>query len=231
MNQVRLLVLGRGKTGSLVAEIARGRGHTVTVLGGTENPGGAALTRSLLAESSAVIDFTSPNAVVGNLNALLRSGARVVVGTTGWYGQLSELSALAFEHGASLLYGTNFSVGVQAFFRAARTLAESLPGYNFSIRETHHATKKDAPSGTALTLQAVVSRGIDGDEIPIVSLREGDVAGMHVLEARSENDVVTLEHAAYSRRGFAEGAVRAAEWLAGQPAGVWDFSEVAGKLD
>jgi 4-hydroxy-tetrahydrodipicolinate reductase len=227
---MRLLVLGRGKTGSLVAEVARERGHSVTVLGGAENAGGAALTASFVGGFDAVIDFTSPGAVVGNLTALLGAGARVVVGTTGWYEQLGSLSALASQQGAGLLYGTNFSVGVQAFFRAARMLAESLPGYGFSIRETHHVAKKDAPSGTALSLQKIVSQGLGGAEAPIESVREGDVAGVHVLEARSGNDLITLRHDAFSRRGFAEGAVRAAEWLVGQGVGVWDFSEVFGQL-
>ncbi len=226
---MRVLVLGRGKTGSLVAKIARERGHSVVVLGQAENAGGAALTASLLAGVDTVIDFTTPEAVVRNLERLLCAGARVVVGTTGWYEHLPGLGALAEQHGASLLHGTNFSVGVQAFFRAARVLAASLPGYRLSIRETHHVAKKDAPSGTALTLQRVV--GLAGGEVPIESIREGDVAGVHVLEAQSGNDVITLEHEAFSRRGFAEGAVRAAEWLSLQEEpGVWDFSAVAEEL-
>ncbi len=229
---MQLLVLGRGKTGGMVAEIARERGHSVTVLGGSENAGASALAAEFVGGFDAVIDFTTPAAVPGNLRALLGAGARVVVGTTGWYTELPGLSTLALEHSASLLYGTNFSVGVQAFFRAARTLAGALPGYSFSIREVHHVAKKDAPSGTALTLQAVVREALGGSaEVPIESVREGDVPGLHVLEARSANDLVTLRHDAFSRRGFAEGAVRAAEWLAGQSAGVWDFAQVSGELD
>jgi 4-hydroxy-tetrahydrodipicolinate reductase len=227
---MRLLVLGRGKTGGMVAELARERGHSVTVLGGAENPGGAALTGAFVGAFDAVIDFTTPAAVPGNLRALLGVGAKVVVGTTGWYAELPGLSALAVEQGASLLYGTNFSVGVQAFFRAARTLAEALPGYSFRIREVHHVAKKDAPSGTGLTLQKIVREALGGAEVPIESVREGDVPGLHVLEARSGNDLVTLQHDAFSRRGFAEGAVRAAEWIVGRAAGVWDFAEVSGGL-
>jgi 4-hydroxy-tetrahydrodipicolinate reductase len=228
---MRLLVLGRGKTGSLVAEVARERGHSVRVLGRDENENAAVLTASLLAEFEAVIDFTTPEAVVKNLAACLAVGARVVAGTTGWHQQLPALTALALSHGACLLYGTNFSIGVQGFFRAAKMLAATLPGYSFRIRETHHAAKKDAPSGTALTLQRLLLQALPGNAVvPIVSLREGDVAGLHVLEAESANDLVTLRHDAYSRRGFAEGAVRAAEWVAGQRPGVWEFSEVADRL-
>ena len=228
---MHLLILGRGKTGRLVAEIAHERGHAVTVLG-SENTHASALTETLLASFDAVIDFTTPDAVVENLTACLTCGARAVVGTTGWYQHLPLLSALAVQHRASLLYGTNFSVGVQAFFRAACVLAESLPAYAFSIREVHHVAKKDAPSGTALTLQKGVEQALDRDaKVPIESTREGDVAGLHVLEARSGNDLITLQHEAFSRRGFAEGAVRAAEWLASQEQpGVWEFSEVIGKL-
>ncbi len=229
---MRLLVLGRGKTGSLVAEIGRERGHVVSVLGSVDNRGAGALTPEFLSGFDAVVDFTTPEAVLANLDACLSTGARVVVGTTGWHAQLPRLSQLAANQGASLLYGTNFSVGVQALFRAARVLARSLPGYAFRIHETHHVAKKDAPSGTALTLQSIVQQALSHPaEVPITSTREGDVPGMHVLEAHSDSDLITLRHDAGSRRGFAEGAVRAAEWLVKQGSGVWDFPDVADKLD
>lgn len=223
-----LLILGKGKTGSAVAEAARERGHSVQVLSAAENQNGEGLTASLLATIDVAIDFTTPAAVVGNLRVLLAGGKRVVVGTTGWYDALPEMTALAEEHGASLLHGTNFSLGVQAFFRAARELARSLPGYELSIEETHHVTKRDAPSGTALTLQAVVERAAGEKSVPIASHREGDAAGLHVLTLRSPDEVLVLRHEAYSRAGFAAGAVRAAEWLTGQrAAGVWNFAAVA----
>jgi 4-hydroxy-tetrahydrodipicolinate reductase len=228
---MELLVLGRGKTGSMVAQIASERGHNVTVLGNAENPQGSALTSAFLVNFSAIIDFTTPEAAIANLKSALTAGARVVVGTTGWYAQLPALKALSEKYGASLLYGTNFSVGVQGFFRAARTLASALPEYSFSIREAHHVTKKDTPSGTALTLQRVVADSLPaGAEVLIESTREGDVAGLHVLQARSAHDLITLSHDAYSRQGFAEGAVRAAEWLEIQEPGVWDFSEISERL-
>ncbi len=228
---MRLLVLGKGKTGALVAEMGRERGHAVTSLGGAENTGACMLTPGYLAKHDAVIDFTTPEAVLLNLRACLATGARVVVGTTGWYADLPTLAALAGEHHAALLYGSNFSIGVQAFFRAARALATALPEYHFTITETHHIAKKDAPSGTALTLQQVVAGTLPPTaRVPIKSLREGDVAGLHILEAHSENDVITLRHDALSRRGFAEGAVRAAEWLQDQPAGTYNFADIAGHL-
>jgi 4-hydroxy-tetrahydrodipicolinate reductase len=111
----------------------------------------------------------------------------------------------------------------------ARELALAAPGYKFSITETHHVTKKDAPSGTALSLKQVMEQAHPGLQVEIVSKREGDAAGIHVVEARSENDVIELRHESFSRRGFAEGAVRAAEWLAGKT-GCWDFRDVVEKL-
>ncbi len=227
---MNLLVLGRGKTGSTVAHVARERGHTVTVLGASENRNAQALTPALLAPIDVALDFTNPEAVLPNLRALLTAGKKVVVGTTGWHAALSEMTALAQEHGAFLLHGTNFSLGVQAFFRAARELAASLTGFELQIEETHHVTKKDAPSGTALTLQRVVEEAAHM-QAPVTSHREGDAPGLHVLTLHSPDETLTLQHEARSRTPFAEGAVRAAEWLTLQEVPkVRDFSTVAGLL-
>ncbi|MGC2161812.1 MAG: 4-hydroxy-tetrahydrodipicolinate reductase [Silvibacterium sp.] len=223
------LVLGRGKTGSIVADIAHQRGHGVRVLGEEENHNASALTGPFLAGFDAVIDFTTPEAVVPNLRACLANGARVVVGTTGWYAHLNDMRALAERKGAGFLYGTNFSIGVQAMFRVARELALAAPNYTFSITETHHIDKKDAPSGTALSIKHVLEAANPSLKIEITSKREGDASGIHVIEARSQNDVIELKHEAFSRRGFAEGAVRAAEWIADKT-GVWEFNEIASEL-
>jgi 4-hydroxy-tetrahydrodipicolinate reductase len=223
------LVLGRGKTGSLVAEVAHQHGHGVRVVGEEENRNASALTPVFLASFDAVIDFTTPEAVIPNLRACLASGARVVVGTTGWYQHLDDMRSLAKRKGAALVYGTNFSVGAQALLRMVRELALSLPHYEFSITETHHATKEDAPSGTALTIKQTLEAANPALVVEIVSKREGDAAGIHLIEARSAYDRIVLEHEAHSRRGFAEGAIRAAEWIAGKT-GVWEFSEIASQL-
>jgi len=223
------LVLGRGRTGSVVAQLAHERGHGVRVVGEEENRNAAALTAPVLAGFDAVIDFTTPEAAVQNMRACLATGARVVVGTTGWYAHLDDMRALALRRGGALLYSANFSIGVQALFRVARELASSAPGYRFSITETHHATKKDAPSGTALSLKRIIEAASPGTNVEVHSKREGEVAGIHEIEARSDNDVLTLRHESHSRRGFAEGAVRAAEWIAGKT-GCWDFEEVVGQL-
>jgi len=179
-----------------------------------------------------VIDFTTPEAVVQNMRACLATGAKMVVGTTGWYDKLSDMRGLAERKQAGLLYGTNFSIGVQVMLKLAEQMGASLAaaGYKFSVVETHHVSKLDKPSGTGISIAEMVERGA-GKKIgvPIESIREGDAKGTHVLEAVSEADRLVLTHEAFSRRGFAEGAVRAAEWLATRT-GCYDFRDVWAKL-
>jgi 4-hydroxy-tetrahydrodipicolinate reductase len=222
------LVLGKGKTGSLVAEVARERGHGVRALDINENQQASALTAPSLAGVDVVIDFTTPSAAVENIRAVLALGSRIVVGTTGWYAQLPELKAIAQRRGGGLLYGTNFSIGVQKLFRLTAELAR-IEGYKFSISETHHTSKLDAPSGTAITLKEIISSVQPGIDVPIESHRVGDANGEHIVTARSDHDVIELRHDAHSRRGFAIGAVRAAEWLYGK-SGAWEFREIFDQL-
>jgi 4-hydroxy-tetrahydrodipicolinate reductase len=223
-----LLVLGKGKTGSLVAEVARERGHSVRVFDLKENAHARALTAPNLAGVDVVIDFTAPEAALENMRAVLALGCRIVVGTTGWYSQLAEMRALAAKRGGGLLYGTNFSLGVQKLFQLTAEVAK-LEGYRFSIRETHHTSKVDAPSGTALTLQQIIHSVRPEIEVPITSQRVGDAKGEHVVMAQSEYDTLELRHDASSRRGFALGAVRGAEWLHSKT-GAWEFREIFDKL-
>ncbi len=224
------LVLGKGKTGSLVAEVARERGHSVRAMDVNENSGGGALTPPTLAGVDVVIDFTNAKAAVENMRAVLANGCRMVVGTTGWYQHLDTLKAIAERRGGSLLYGTNFSIGVQKLFSLTAELAR-LDGYKFSVTETHHTTKLDAPSGTAITLKEIIEAAKPGTEIQITSHRVGDAKGEHVVTATSDVDVLELRHDAHTRRGFAQGAVSAAEWLAHQPQpGVWNFRDIFDRL-
>ncbi len=222
------LVLGKGKTGSLVADVSRERGHGVRALDIMENSNASALTAPSLAGIDAVIDFTAPEAAVENMRAVLALGGRIVVGTTGWYAHLAEMKALAHRRGGALLYGTNFSIGVQKLFRLTAELAQ-LDGYSFAISETHHTSKLDAPSGTALTLQEIIQKVRPTAEVPVTSHRVGDAKGEHVVTATSEYDVLELRHDAHSRRGFALGAVRAAEWIAHKQ-GAWEFREIFEQL-
>src|SRR5271165_3991647 len=168
-----ILVLGKGKTGALVAQVARERGHGVRVYDLAENNHASALTAPNLAGVDVVIDFTTAEAALENMRAILALGRRIVVGTTGWYAQLNDMKALAVKRGGALLYGTNFSIGVQKLFRLTAELAR-LDGYTFSIAETHHKTKIDAPSGTALTLQQIIESAQSGTNVEVTSHRVGD---------------------------------------------------------
>jgi 4-hydroxy-tetrahydrodipicolinate reductase len=229
---MRILVLGAGKTGKIVAEVAAERGHSVNVLDAKENKDAAALTAPFVAGFDVIIDFTTPEAVVANMRACLANGAKMVIGTTGWHDKLSDMRALTERRNAALLYGSNFSIGVQIMFDLAKKMAASLKdsGYAFTISEAHHKDKLDAPSGTALTLRdAVLSTLGSETEIVIHAARDGDAAGTHSLIATSGCDSLILTHEATSRRPFAEGAVRAAEWLSTRT-GVYDFCEVFKQL-
>ena len=222
---MNLLLLGKGKTGSLVAEVARERGHQVRALASGHNPGGAALTRENLQGIDVVVDFTTPKAVMQNIAACAGAGTNMVVGTTGWYGELPRIRELVEKGGIGFLYASNFSVGVNVFFDIAQTAAVALQhGYSGAIEERHHVQKKDKPSGTAAVLQKILQEK-SGVELEITSVREGDIVGTHIITLHSAGDTITLTHEAHSRRSFAEGAVRAAEWLAGKK-GFFDFQDV-----
>ncbi|MGA9352346.1 MAG: 4-hydroxy-tetrahydrodipicolinate reductase [Terriglobales bacterium] len=222
---MKLLILGRGKTGSLVAEVAHERRHQVQVLCGADNPNASALTPEVLAPFNAVIDFTTPSAAVGNIEACLRARKSMVVGTTGWYEQLPRLRELALTANSGLLYGSNFSIGVNLFFEIVQAAAAAVNfDYSGQIFERHHAQKKDAPSGTAMMMQKII-HDLSKQELEIVSFREGDAVGMHELVFNSAADRIYLCHDSKSRRGFAEGAVRGAEWLVGKT-GVYEFRKI-----
>lgn len=224
---MRILVLGMGKTGKLVAQIAAERGHSVNVLDAKENVNASALTPPFVAGFDVVVDFTTPEAAIHNMRACLATGAKMVIGTTGWYDKLPDMRSLAERKQAGLLYGTNFSISVQVMFQIAATMGKALKnaGYQFSIEETHHVSKMDSPSGTAISLAKVVETASGLSNVPIEAKRQGDVMGIHTLEARCTSDRLVLTHEAFSRRGFAEGAVRAAEWLSSRT-GCYDFQNV-----
>ena len=224
-----VLLLGRGKTGSLVEQVARHRGHDVRIVGAAENVCGAALVPEKLAGIDVVIDFTTPSCVVANIEACVAAGKSIVVGTTGWHQELDRIRQLVESHGTGFVYGANFSIGVNLFFDVARAAAAALRHeYSGQIFERHQAQKKDAPSGTALVIQRLISEASgadDGKALEITSFREGDVVGMHEIVLDSAADRIYLCHDAKSRQGFADGAVRAAEWIAGKK-GFYDFKEV-----
>ena len=224
---MNLLLLGRGKTGSLVAEVAAERKHHARVVSASENASGAALTPETLAGINCVIDFTAPHCVLSHIEACVQAGKDMVVGTTGWYKDLDRVKTLVEQHKTGFVYSPNFSVGVNLFFDVARTAAAALRHeYTGQIFERHHVHKKDAPSGTAMALQRLIrdSSG-QNEDLEITSFREGEVVGFHEVIFESGADRIYLSHDAKSRRGFAEGAVRAAEWLVGKK-GFYDFKDV-----
>jgi 4-hydroxy-tetrahydrodipicolinate reductase len=222
---MNLLLLGRGKTGALVADVARQRKHQVQVWGAGDNPHGSALTAERLKDIDVVIDFTTPHAVLENIETCARAGKPMVVGTTGWYAEIDRVRTMIEKAGTGLVFAANFSVGVNLFFDVVRAGAAALKQrYLGQIFERHHVHKKDAPSGTAVAIQRVMNDAC-GRELEIISFREGEVVGMHEVMLDSPNDTIYLCHDAKSRRGFAEGAVRAAEWIKGKT-GFFDFKDV-----
>lgn len=226
---MRFVLLGAGKTGALVAEIATMRGHTVEIIEVQENRKGSALTTQRLAGVDAVIDFTTPEAVMANIDAALRAGVNMVVGTTGWYAELPHVRNQVERAHTGFVWASNFSIGVNLFFAIVREGAKALKyGYEGHITETHHIHKLDAPSGTAATLAKLMEQ-FGGKKVPIDSVREGEVVGIHSVELMSTGDKITLTHDSHSRRGFAEGAVRAAEWVKGKR-GFYEFQEVFSEL-
>jgi 4-hydroxy-tetrahydrodipicolinate reductase len=222
---MNFLLLGRGKMGALVEEIVRARNHSIRSLDIDENLHGSGLTKEKLGDVDVVIDFTTPDAVMENITGCIRGGKNIVVGTTGWYGEIPKVREMVEKAGTGLIYAANFSVGVNLFFEIAKTAAAAMHlDYTGKIAERHHIHKKDAPSGTAVMLNKVVQQAV-GSELEIESFREGEVVGMHELVLDSLNDTITLRHDAKSRRGFAEGAVKAAEWLKGRK-GFYDFKDI-----
>lgn len=232
----QLALIGYGKMGKLLAELAPVHGFAVSVrLDGKSNSDGAGITAEAFgAEGEAVevaIDFSVPGAVAANVERLAGLGIPVVVGTTGWLDDLARLSALVEaqeERGAGLLHGANFSVGVQVFYRLAAAAAQLLAAeasYEAWLYEIHHSKKKDAPSGTLREIQRVLEASGYDRPIDVASNRAGAIPGTHQIGFDSEADTILLEHRARSRAGFAHGALRAARWMLGRR-GVYEFSAV-----
>jgi 4-hydroxy-tetrahydrodipicolinate reductase len=222
---MNLLLLGRGKTGSQVAEVAAERKHHIQIA--TSKDDAAALSAERLRGIQTVIDFTGPHCVLGHIEACVKAGKNMVVGTTGWYSELDRVRRLVEQHQTGFIYAANFSVGVNIFFDMARSAAAALRhGYMGQIFERHHVHKQDAPSGTALAIQQIMHQ-VSGTQEPleITSFREGEVVGLHEVVLESKADRIYLCHDAKSRRGFAEGAVLAAEWLSGKT-GFYDFKDI-----
>ena len=226
---MKVLLLGQGKTGSLVADVARQRGHEVRSLRSKDNQDGRGLTLEVLQQSDVVIDFTTPHAAIPNIIRCAEARVPMIVGTTGWYQHMDKVRELVTERKAALLYGSNFSIGMNFFFKAVQAMAPILKGnYLGNIVERHHVHKKDQPSGTAVKLKNILEAGT-GAHVEVASVREGETVGMHLVMFDSADDVILFTHDAKNRMGFAEGAVRAAEWIQGKT-GFYEFPEIVEQL-
>jgi 4-hydroxy-tetrahydrodipicolinate reductase len=228
VSDLRIAVVGDGKMGRAVAQLAPERGiDVVAIVGAHDNRDGAGLTRDRLGNADVVIEFTEPAAAAANVIASVRAGYPVVCGTTGWSDRLDDVARVVAETNGALVHAPNFSVGVNLFLAAAAAagrVMRSAPEFDGHIVETHHAAKKDAPSGTAIALERVVRAGLARD-VPITSVRTGHVPGTHELTFVGPFEQIRLAHTARDRRVFADGALRAARWVRGRR-GVFTMRDV-----
>ena len=225
---MKAIIIGYGKMGREIEKILAERGHEVVLVVDADNS--AELNAANLARADVAIEFTTPATACANIRTCLEHGTAVVSGTTGWTERLPEMQALCRQRGGAFFYASNYCLGVNLLFRLNRQLAamiDRVGGYEVRIGETHHTQKKDAPSGTAITLAGDIIEGLDRKEgwvrgqenmpydpkmLRIDSLRRGEVPGIHTVRYDSEADCITISHEAHSRKGFAIGAVLAAEY-------------------
>ena len=230
---MKVAIIGYGKMGRTIERILLERGHDVALIVDVDNA--ADLCAETCAGLDVAIEFSAPDAAFGNVRKCLEMGLPVVCGTTAWGDRMAEAKELCEKNNGAFFYSSNYSVGVNVMFALSRKLAKimnTIGGYSVSMEETHHIHKKDAPSGTAITLaEGIIAETdamsgwtlVEGEgseptegKLPIVSFREGEVPGIHTVRYESEADVITLIHDAKSRAGFALGAVLAAEYIVGK---------------
>jgi 4-hydroxy-tetrahydrodipicolinate reductase len=225
---VNIALIGYGKMGLEIEKIAISRGHQIVQKFNSTH----VVTPALLDGVDAAIEFTRPETVIQNLDICFAAGCPVITGTTGWYIHFNEVAKRCEDSDSSLFYASNFSLGVNIAFYLNELLAKIMshhPDYKAEITEIHHTRKLDAPSGTAITLAegllknnpkysawALAENNLAPDILPIIARREGDVPGTHVVQYSSDIDNIEIKHEAHNRRGFALGAVLAAEWLVGK---------------
>ena len=232
---MKIALLGYGKMGKIIEKIAISRKHEIVLTIGVDNL--QDLTTENLQKADVVIEFSTPAAVISNIEHCFTAGVPVVVGTTGWYDKLPAIKQQCEQGGNTLLYGSNFSVGVNVFFHVNRLLAKMMnnyPYYDVQVEEIHHMQKLDAPSGTAITIAEGIIENLDskskwinvlttddkdddgqaaGNQLLIESMRIDSVPGTHTVIYDSEVDTIEFKHTAHNRNGFALGAVLAAEWV------------------
>lgn len=231
---MKILLLGYGKMGKAIEKIALERGHEIVGRIDSKN-----LDAIVTSKADVAIEFSQPEAAFDNIKACIENNIPIACGTTGWLDKKSEVQKLAEKHNGTFFYASNYSVGVNIFFKLNQQLAammKSFNQYNVSIDETHHTEKKDAPSGTAITLaEGIIGEGIkekwtgtpsgETENLVINSFRINEVPGTHIVNYSSVIDDLEIRHIAHSREGFARGAVMVAEWLPGKKGvlGMEDF--------
>ena len=226
---LNLALLGYGKMGKTLAQLAPQRGFNVALVMDIDvNEQGRGITRERFQGIDVCVDFTTQQAALDNIRGVAAVGVNLVVGTTGWHDRVDEVRKVIERAGIGMVYAANFSIGVNLFYDLTRRAAElfaAFPIYDAYISESHHKMKKDAPSGTALEIKRRIEPAFRGREVPVTSVRAGYIPGTHELAFDSEADTVVLRHTARSRLGFAEGALYAARWIAGKK-GFFSFAEV-----
>ncbi len=224
---MKILLIGHGKMGQAIEEFAIQRGHSLVATVDVNDT----LMPTLAEQADVAIEFTHPDAAFENIKFCLEHNLAVLSGTTGWLDKMPEIEKICKENNGTFLYASNFSIGVNLFFKLNKFLAKLInphSQYEPSMIEVHHTHKKDAPSGTAITLAEGIISEHDSynawkneaktgkGEIPISSERIGEIPGTHKITYKSEVDQISIEHEAYSRDGFVQGAVFVAEWLPAQ---------------
>lgn len=237
---MKIILVGYGKMGRIIEETALERGHEI--VGRIDLDNASDLDASLADIADVAIEFTGPHSAFNNVMKCLSLGIPVVCGSTGWLDRYDEVATFCRQQHGSLLYASNFSVGVNIFFEINKTLARLMaahPGYDVSIKEIHHTQKKDAPSGTAISLAEQVLRSVPGKEnwvgdstgnpsnLLIESERIDPYPGLHTVRYSSPIDEIRITHEAHSRNGFALGAVLAAAFIK-EKTGVFSMRDVLG---
>ena len=229
---MKIALIGHGSMGQLIERLARKKGNEITtVVDESRSAWAAAELAEQLRTADVAIDFTTAEAVRRNVEACLIAGVPLVEGTTGWNDRRAEIRTIVNDAGGSLVFGANFSIGVNLFYRVTDFAAElfsKFSDYEVFIEEQHHSRKKDAPSGTALKLKDVVARHINND-FSISATRAGNIPGTHRVGFDGPADQILLEHAARSREGFAAGALMAADWIVGKK-GFYEFTDVMDEI-
>lgn len=226
---MKIALVGYGKMGKTIEQIARNRGHEIVSIIDVNNP--EDFESEAFKQADVAIEFTTPATAFDNYMKCFAAGVPVVSGTTGWLNRLDEVKRMCAEEGKTLFYASNFSIGVNIFFALNKYLAKimnNFPSYDVRMTEVHHIHKLDAPSGTAITLAEGILDNLDRKErwtletsekptdLPIHAIREGEVPGIHEIIYESDADIISIKHDAKSRAGFALGAVLAAEFTAGK---------------